>query len=78
MEYMDLLPPTATSLVFARETCRPYKLQSRGVTPCIATHLQALLTLAREIPYKGCVVSLHIMFSDFSHTLLLLLAMFTM
>ena len=26
MEYMDLLPPTAPSLVFARETCRPYWL----------------------------------------------------
>ena len=25
MEYMDLLPPTAPSLVFARETCTPYK-----------------------------------------------------
>ena len=24
MEYMDLLPPTAPSLVFARETCTPY------------------------------------------------------
>ena len=25
MEYMDLLPPTAPSLVFARETCTPYR-----------------------------------------------------
>ena len=24
MEYMDLLPPTVPSLVFARETCAPY------------------------------------------------------
>ena len=24
MEYMDLLPPTAPSLVFAREICTPY------------------------------------------------------
>ena len=27
MEYMDLLPPTAPSLVFARETCRPYRTE---------------------------------------------------
>ena len=26
MEYMDLLPPTAPSLVFARETCTPYNM----------------------------------------------------
>ncbi len=24
MEYMDLLRPTAPSLIFARETCTPY------------------------------------------------------
>ena len=28
MEYMDLLPPTAPSLVFARETCTPYNAMS--------------------------------------------------
>ena len=26
MDYMDLLPPTAPSLVFARETCTPYSM----------------------------------------------------
>ena len=37
MEYMDLLPPTAPSLVFARETCTPYRackwVTIHGVTP---------------------------------------------
>ena len=30
MEYMDLLPPTAPSLVFARETCTPYYTNTSG------------------------------------------------
>ena len=30
MEYMDLLPPTAPSLVFARETCMPYNKTGKG------------------------------------------------
>ena len=31
MEYMDLLPPTAPSLVFAHETCTPYWLKLTSV-----------------------------------------------
>ena len=30
MEYMDLLPPTSPSLVYARETCTPYRHWSQG------------------------------------------------
>ena len=39
MEYMDLLPPTAPSLVLARETCTPYYYYSLfvGQLICVQT-----------------------------------------
>ena len=42
MEYMDLLRPTAPSLVFARETCTPYN--SRLLLGLLAA---AYVTVAR-------------------------------
>ena len=62
MEYMDLLPPTAPSLVFARETCTPYShctialpLAKLWVTKLDSTLLlfryASSEILCREMPY---------------------------
>ena len=42
MEYMDLLPPTAPSLVFARETCTPYWQTARKPTDTLHIYVGAL------------------------------------
>ena len=44
MEYMDLLPPTAPSLVFARETCRPIVMFPQTA--------QCIVTLRRHVNFN--------------------------
>ena len=74
MEYMDLLPPTAPSLVFARETCTPYCSQNamlsqvctdtQGLT-CIWVHRRAQLCTppTPETFKRSLTVSLDVLFA---------------
>ena len=56
MEYMDLLPPTAPSLVFARETCTPY-YRTLSVWRHLGNVRTLVLTTEKANHSKCCVLN---------------------